>query len=111
MASEINNFMTFKSAIYISIYLLTFIWVIKLFFYPVRGDNKDKILNIFLCIRSLIKFILNVLYGAVILLGIYYGELFGIVNIFSLCLLISILFISKIVLNKFIDKRIEQKTI
>ncbi|CAM2078950.1 MAG: hypothetical protein NSGCLCUN01_03159 [uncultured Clostridium sp.] len=99
--------MTFKSAIYISIYLVTFIWVIKLFFYPVRSYNEDKILNIFLCIRSVIKFILNVLYGAVILLGIYYCELFGIVNIFSLCILISILFISKIVLNKFIDKRID----
>lgn len=111
MVSEINNFMTFKSAIHISIYLVTFIWGIKLFLYPVRGYNKDKILNIFLCIRSVIKFILNVLYGAVILLGIYYCELFGIVNIFSLCLLISILLTGRIVLNKFIDKRIEQKII
>ena len=75
MVSEINNFMTFKSAIYISIYLVTFIWGIKLFFYPVRGYNKERILNIFLFIRSVIKFILNVLYGAIILLGIYYGDL------------------------------------
>lgn len=109
MASEINNFMTFKSAIYISIYLVIFIRMIIFALSRKRVFYNNKVLNVFLFMRSIIQFILDVLYGAVILLGIYYGELFGIVNIFSLCLLISILFISKIVLNKFIDKRIEQK--
>ena len=107
MVSGMNNFLTFKSAIYISIYLIIFIRVIILAVSRKRVFYNNKVLNIFIFIRSIIQFILDILYGAVILLGIYYCELFGIVNIFSLCLLISILFISKIVLNKFIDKRID----
>lgn len=111
MLSEMNNFLTFKSAIYISIYLIIFIRVIILALSKKRVFYNNKVLNIFLFIRSIIQFILDILYGAVILLGIYNCELFGIVNIFSLCLLISILLTGRIVLNKVIDERIEQKII
>ena len=111
MASEINNFMTFKSAIYISIYLVIFIRMIIFALPRKRVFYNNKVLNIFLFIRSIIQFILDVLYGAVILLGIYYCELFEIVKIFSLGILISILLTGRIVLNKVIDERIEQKII
>ncbi|CAM2078797.1 MAG: hypothetical protein NSGCLCUN01_03001 [uncultured Clostridium sp.] len=106
MVSEMNNYMTFKSAIYISIYLIIFIRVIILALSKKRIFYNNKVLNIFLFIRSIIQFILDILYGAVILLGSYYWKLFGIVNIFSLCLLISILLTGRIVLNKVIDERI-----
>lgn len=111
MFSGMNNFMTFKSAIYISIYLVIFIRMIIFALSRKRVFYNNKVLNIFLFIRSIIQFILDILYGAVILLGIYNYELFGIVNLFSLGLLISILLTGRIILNKVIDERIEQKII
>ena len=111
MATEIHNLITFESAIYNSFYLIILFRVIrvcyKVFFEGIAVYNKDIVINIFLCIRSVIKFILDVLYGAIILMGLYYCNEFWGVNIFNLCLMISILIISKIVLNKFLNKRIE----
>lgn len=111
MTSEINKLITFESAIYNSFYLVIAFRVARVF-YKILFEgapiySKDSVLNIFLCIRSVIKFISDVLYGAIILMGLYYcNEFFG-VNIFNLCLLILFLFISKILINKFINKRVQ----